>query len=952
MRSDELDARSDIYSLGVVVYEMLTGRTPFHSDTPVGYLRKHMLEEPPAFRTVAQGLGVPPAVESAVMKALVKDRNQRYGSVLEFAQEFAKAAEAGSHLAAEPKPQREAAKPRPQATVTPVPKTIVPAAVRDTVAAKAIPEIAHPSRRKWLGFRWKRIGIVASIVWILGAGIYTLKVTNDDSVRLGAVTTESCHDANGPAYEACQKAGDDFLTQQLHGDLIIGVIFAFVPVALGWGLIYLVLFLVRWNSRPSAVHRTPQFRTAPEPPGKMKFVAIAGAALILVVAGVWYFLHRRPKDLNPDGSIKRGDVSWSAKAGTSIGEVRVNPNDGLKYVWVPPGAFMMGCSPGDSECDDNEKPPHQETVTKGFWLGQTEVTVGAYKRFAAGTGKAMLPGPDFNGGSVNDRMPIVNVTWDDAHDYCTWAGGRLPTEAEWEYAARAGSTQARYGDLDEIAWHASNIGGQAHVVAQKRANGFGLYDMLGNAQEWVNDWYDQSYYQDGQSQDPSGPTSGQERVLRGGSWGDFTRHVRVSCRVGLFPAVSYDNLGFRCGGDVFAPSASSPAAQSGLRPGEVETPIPASPPSQVDMSEAIPAFAPTPPTQAEQQKWRDWRDSNAHVSRPAVGSIPWYSYKEFRDLKEGERVKAIKEISYCDWTKLGGEHLEVRKRPGFGIHTSYIVETLDGKQGYVSADYVSLDNGVRCNESGCSKSQARENPKDGLKYVWIPPGSFQMGCSPGDTQCNDDEKPPHQVTITKGYWLGQTEVTVGAYKRFAGATARQMPPEPDLKGRPLNPGWGDESMPIVDVTWDDAQAYCSWARGRLPTEAEWEHAARVGSPEERYGPIDDVAWYQNNSGQEIHEVGQKRANGFGLYDVLGNVQEWVNDRYDENYYQNSPSQDPIGPTSSLVFLFGLSGKKRVVRGGSWGYSPMDVRVSWRNTGNPTHGDGDTGFRCVGELFAP
>jgi formylglycine-generating enzyme required for sulfatase activity len=243
-----------------------------------------------------------------------------------------------------------------------------------------------------------------------------------------------------------------------------------------------------------------------------------------------------------------------------------------------------------------------------------------------------------------------------------------------------------------------------------------------------------------------------------------------------------------------------------------------------------------------------------------------------------------------------------------------------------------------------------------------------MGCSPGDTECGDDEKPPHQVTITKGFWLGQTEVTVGAYKRFAGATGRQMPPEP-VEGRPLNPGWGDEGMPIVDVTWDEAYAYCSWAGGRLPTEAEWEYAARAGSTAARYGDLDEIAWYADNSGRQrldserilkedqanyakrvnengngIHEVGQKRANGFGLYDMLGNVFEWVSDWYNENYYKNSPSQDPRGPTSGTV---------RVLRGGSWDDFPRDVRVSNREVWQVyRENDLGDGFRCGGEVFAP
>jgi len=264
--------------------------------------------------------------------------------------------------------------------------------------------------------------------------------------------------------------------------------------------------------------------------------------------------------------------------------------------------------------------------------------------------------------------------------------------------------------------------------------------------------------------------------------------------------------------------------------------------------------------------------------------------------------------------------------------------------------------------------QTRENPKDGLKYVWIPPGTFMMGCSPGDNECGAEEKPAHQVTITRGFWMGQTPVTVGAYKRFAAATGRQMPPEAKVQDRSLNPGWGNEAKPITNVNWDDAHTYCSWAGGRLPTEAEWEYAARAGSTAARYGNLDEIAWYADDSGGQpldsarivkedganfgkrldengngIHEVTGKRANAFGLYDMLGNVWEFVNDWFDPNYYQNSPSQDPPGPPSGTL---------RLLRGGSWLSVPRLVRASMRHRGvSASRIDYIYGLRCGGEAGA-
>ncbi|HEY3738514.1 MAG TPA: formylglycine-generating enzyme family protein [Bryobacteraceae bacterium] len=241
----------------------------------------------------------------------------------------------------------------------------------------------------------------------------------------------------------------------------------------------------------------------------------------------------------------------SPEGQTAQGQVRENPKEGLKYVFIPPGTFRMGCSPGDNGCSMVEKPAHEVRISKGFWMEQTDVTVEAYKRYVSAAGGSMPKPPFTNRGWKEKSVPVTMVSWNDAHGYCGWAGMRLPTEAEWEYAARARSTHQVYGDLDAIAWYSENASGRPHKVAQKLPNAFRLHDMLGNVWQWTADWYED--YTETADVDPQGPQAGDSRVLRGGSCYNNSSIVRASLRGRNAPTGSSFFLGFRCAGEIGGP---------------------------------------------------------------------------------------------------------------------------------------------------------------------------------------------------------------------------------------------------------------------------------------------------------------------------------------------------------------------------------------------------------------
>ena len=187
----------------------------------------------------------------------------------------------------------------------------------------------------------------------------------------------------------------------------------------------------------------------------------------------------------------------------------------------------MGSPASEPGRDDDEK-RHEVTLTKGFYLQTTEVTQGQWKR--------VLGSNPSNFKNCGDDCPVENVSWNDCREFIAelnrMEGGnkyRLPTEAEWEYACRAGSKGPFDRDVDAEAWYDGNSGGKTHRAGEKEPNAWGLYDMHGNVWEWCQDWLGD--YPSGVVTDPTGPTSGSDRVLRGGGWGGSARYCRSADRV-------------------------------------------------------------------------------------------------------------------------------------------------------------------------------------------------------------------------------------------------------------------------------------------------------------------------------------------------------------------------------------------------------------------------------------
>jgi formylglycine-generating enzyme required for sulfatase activity len=490
VRGTPLDGRCDQYSLATMAYIALAGTPPFQSEEPESLLFKIATEPPRLVNGIKPELGT--EVAAILDRALAKDPAERYHSCSEFARALGSALRARSA-------QLESA----------TAKVALPLTEEGTCSSCGT---RLPFGHSLCGFCASRRAPKYSV----GPASATTPAPPPSPSPFRAVTPPP---VPTPTPSATPPPVPTPTPPPIPRP-------APPPVPTPWP--------PPVSSFGTSPFTTPMPPPPPiAPPRRMNPAAIAVIAIIaVVVIGGIVILSNSSSDEN-------------RKAGAT----KTNPKDGLTYAWIPGGNFTMGCSPGDTECYDDERPQHAVTIAKGFWIGQTEVTQGAYEH-------VMGSNPSQ---SKNPNQPVETVNWDEAQNYCRAIGGRLPTEAEWEYAARAGDARVRYGDLDQVAWHAGNAGKSPHAVGQKPPNAWGLWDTIGNVWEWTADWY--SVQIEGtitapccapaeSSYDASSPEIRIPRkVLKGGSHlcaPNYCLRFRPAARMPQMTDTGMSHLGFRC----------------------------------------------------------------------------------------------------------------------------------------------------------------------------------------------------------------------------------------------------------------------------------------------------------------------------------------------------------------------------------------------------------------------
>jgi formylglycine-generating enzyme required for sulfatase activity len=589
--------------------------------------------------------------------------------------------------------------------------------------------------------------------------------------------------------------------------------------------------------------------------------------------------------------------------------------------WIKPGVFLMGSDQSTKELWYGDETQHEVTLTQGFWMADTPCTQVLW--IGVGTGK----NPSFFEGS---RNPVERVSWEGCQEWLKGLGEiypqmrpSLPTEAQWEYACRAGSTGVYcFGDseeeLEKYAWYWENSGGTTHPVGEKLPNAWGLYDMHGNIWEWCLDWY--AEYTKTSVTDPMGASRGRSRVLRGGSWSIPARDLRSACRVWFSMGLRDGDLGFRI---VSSALGAEPSEEAMLPVAEQGT-------ERARIGSAEPAY--------EFLRSVDLDATGDRTPEQEFSELDVTAYASIRVVsdQEGYQFDRLEKPSWA--VDFGSDR--------YGLFATFEVKP------------------VR------------------QRMRWIPPGKFVMGSPAERDYGRGDEGPQHEVIITHGYWMFDTPCTQGLWTALMGDNPSSFP-DPE---RPVEQvSWEDAvrfskklnerlvgNQPLTNKRLVDG-----WERllFRLPTEAEWEYAGRAGTTGDTYAGdldlksrdqtkaelLDSIAWYGGNSGHAYdleksvemswlkdlqaeekrggtRKVAQKTPNPWGLYDMLGNVWEWCQNWYGE--YPVDPVERVVNPTRPT------EGTERVMRGGSWYNRARDLRSACRRRLFPGDLRSFLGFRLL------
>jgi len=646
----------------------------------------------------------------------------------------------------------------------------------------------------------------------------------------------------------------------------------------------------------------------------------------------------------------------------------VSPLDGAELVYQPPSRVRVGCSEIDRRCRENEV-YFRWVEVPGFWSEVHEVSNDRYRRCVeAGACSPPLDSFRFNESS-RGAEPVVGISWRQARGYSKWAGRRLPSEAEWERAARGAEMRWRFPwgssrrvDLANV-WEETRPAGRGPVaVGSYPATGLGVFDVAGNVWEWCEDRYQLSLRET--PADGSPLKSGVGRVVRGGSWRRDIDLARVSTRSWYDEGYRADDVGFRCvmdasaetsdgkvvtiasraypvkvqpGHELFGANLSTEDRRYLVRRAITWLVLEERPQEAVLQAETLLRRDPRDPVALDLLDWVE--DELTEAARTGNVTTVAELHVSFQRAVSGDprferRLQAM-EVRLLDALRACGESFS--RSGNFHQATACVEEGLK-----IASSDPALRRALASLER--TPGELRTWPADGKVMAWVPSGSFHFGASEGDRGAATDELPAADFIVT-GFWIDKTEVTNAEYRRCVDAGACTPPSRGDAYGDPNR-----SSQPVIWVSWFQARDYAEWAGKRLPTEVEWERAARSGS-DTRY-PWGDK-WNSsmaNGMGTADRDywaneapVGSFPANAWGIHDLIGNVSEYVQDVYHMSY-GGAPRDGRAWEQETGA----ASERRRVTRNGSYADPPNRLRVSRRGARKSTDPNRATGFRCAAD----